>query len=149
MATTDMTPTEKDGRGQSDRLEDSPVMARLLDALKEGTDIGHYGRLTFTMIAQYFLDDDELVALLARQPDHGEEDARRLVTQVKTRGYNPPKRERSLQWQSEQEYAICSTPDDPASCNVYAELRFPDSVYDNIGEFWEEKAEAGAGNRTS
>ena len=52
------------------------------------------------------------------------------------------KRERILQWQAQQEFPICPTPDDPQACNVYRELRFPDSVYEQIGEYWEEKAEA-------
>jgi DNA primase large subunit len=134
--------TDKSTRGQSENLQDSPMMARLMENLEQGTDIGHYGRLTFAMIARHFLDEEELVRLLANQPDHGEDDARKLVMQVKGRDYNPPKRDRILQWQAEQDFAICPTPDDPSSCNVYSELKFPDDVYENIGEFWEEKAEA-------
>jgi hypothetical protein len=52
---------------RSEDLRDSPMMAHLLDALEEGTDIGHYGRLTFAMIARHFMDEDELVRLLADQ----------------------------------------------------------------------------------
>lgn len=126
---------------QSDNLSDSPMMAHLMKALEEGTDIGHYGRLTFTMVAQWFLPEDKLVSLLSKQPG-GEEDARRLVVEVKGHGYNPPKRDQVLQWQAEQEFPICPTPDDPGTCNVYSELHFPDQVYENIGTFWEEKAEA-------
>ena len=129
-------------RGQSENLTDSPMMAHLLQALRAGTDIGHYGRLVFVMVAQWFMDEDELVELLAKQPDHDEEEARRLVAQVKARGYNPPKREKILAWQREQDFPICPDADDPSSCNVYAELKFPDQVYENIGEFWEEKVEA-------
>lgn len=33
------------------------------------------------------------------------------------------------------------TPDEPGTCNVYAELHFPPDIYDNINEFWEERAE--------
>jgi hypothetical protein len=117
------------------------MMAHLLDALEAGTDVGHYGRLTFAMIARHFLDEAELVRLLANQPDHGEDDARRLVRQVEGRDYNPPKRERILEWQAQQDFPICPTPDDPQSCNVYRELRFPDSIYEQIEEFWEEKAQ--------
>ena len=128
--------------GRSTDLRDSPMMAHLLDALEAGTDIGHYGRLTFVMVARHFLDEDELVRLLSMQPDHNEDDMRALFEQVEGRDYNPPKRERILQWQAEQDFPICPTPDDPASCNVYRELRFPDSVYEHIGEFYHEKAEA-------
>ena len=37
--------------GRSTDLRDSPMMAHLMDALEAGTDIGHYGRLTFAMVA--------------------------------------------------------------------------------------------------
>lgn len=123
-------------------LRQSPMMAHLLDALQEGTDIGHYGRLTFAMVARHFLDDAETVALLSKQSDSSEEDARRLLVQVEGRDYNPPKRERILAWQQEQDFPICPDASDPSSCNIYSDLRFPDSVYENIEEFYEEKAEA-------
>jgi len=129
-----------DGRG--DNLRHSPMMAHLLDALEAGTDIGHYGRLTFAMIARHFMPEDELIGLLAKQPDQDEDQARALLLQVQQRDYNPPKRERILEWQAQQDFPICPTPDDPRSCNVYQELRFPDGIYDNINEFWEEKAGA-------
>jgi hypothetical protein len=127
--------------GRSENLRDSPMMAHLMDALQAGTDINHYGRLTFAMVARHFLDEDELVKLLANQPDHGEEDARALLRQMEARNYNPPKRERILEWQAQQDFPICPTPDDPGSCNVYSELRFPDDIYHQIGEFWEERAQ--------
>jgi hypothetical protein len=130
---------------RSENLRDSPMMAHLLDALEAGTDVGHYGRLTFAMIARHFLDEDELVGLLARQPGCDEGEARSLVRQVQGRDYNPPKRERILQWQAQQDFPICPTPDDPQGCNVYRELRFPEGVYEHIDEFWEEKAEAQEG----
>jgi hypothetical protein len=126
----------------SDNLRDSPMMAHLLDALEAGTDIGHYGRLTFAMVARHFMDENELVDLLAKQPDQDADKARAMVLQVKGKDYNPPKRDRILEWQAQQDFAICPTPDDPASCNVYRELRFPQGIYDNIGEFWEEQAAA-------
>ena len=80
--------------GRSDNLLDSPMMAHLLEAIQAGTDIGHYGRLTFAMIARYFLPEDELVRLLAKQPGQNEEAARALLLQVQGHDYNPPKRER-------------------------------------------------------
>src|SRR4051794_1873735 len=92
---------------RSTNLRDSPMMTYLLDALEAGTDVGHYGRLTFAMIARHFLDEDELVRLLAAQPDQTEQDARSLLLQVEGRDYNPPKRERILAWQAEQEFPIC------------------------------------------
>ena len=129
---------ERQEDGRSENLRDSEMMAYLLDALEAGTDIGHYGRLTFAMIARHFLDEDELIRLLGNQPDHDETEARALVRQVKARDYNPPKRERILEWQAQQDFPICPTPDDPAGCNVYRELRFPQDIYDNINEFYTE-----------
>ena len=129
---------------RSDDLGDSPMMAHLLDALESGKDIGHYGRLTFAMVARHFMEEDELVNLLAGQPEQDETSARALVLQVQQRDYNPPKRDRILEWQAEQDFPICPTPDDPNSCNVYSELRFPDSIYESINEFYTEQAEAGA-----
>jgi len=127
---------------QSENMQDSPMMAHLLSALKEGTDIGHYGRLTFVMIARHFLKDDEIIELLSHQPDHNATEAQALLHQVKARNYNPPKRERILEWQAQQDFAICPTPDDAGSCNVYQELHFPDGIYDNINNFYEEQAKA-------
>lgn len=129
-----------DGRGT--QLRDSPMMARLLDALERSEDIGHYGRLTFTMIARFFMDDDHLVALLAKQPGQSEMDARAMVRQVETHDYSPPTRDRILVWQREQAYQIVPDPDDPNSGNVYKEMRFPEEVYERIEDYYEEQAEA-------
>lgn len=126
--------------GRSADLRDSPMMAHLLDALEAGTDIGHYGRLTFAMVARHFLDEETLVGLLARQPEQDETRARAMLRQVTAKDYNPPKRERILAWQAQQDFPICPTPDDPNACNVYSELRFPDHIYENINEYYVEQA---------
>lgn len=123
-----------------EELRQSPMMDHLLRALENGEDIGHYGRLTFAMVARYFVDNEELVGLLAEDTDESEREARALVQQVEEKGYNPPRRERILQWQAEQEFEICPTPDDPDSCNVYNELTFPDELYQDIEEYREEKS---------
>ncbi len=128
--------------GSRDALEKSPMMAHLLDGLDHKTDIGEYGRLTFAMVARFFLSEDEMVHLLKEQPGMNEESARALVLQVNRHDYNPPKRERVLQWQQQQDFQICPDEEDPNSCNVYKELEFPQELYDRIGEFWEEKSEA-------
>src|SRR5262245_47163860 len=122
--------------GRSDDLRDSPMMAHLLDALQAGQDIGHFGRLTFAMVARHFMDEDDLVRLLGDQPDHGEDEARALLRQGEAKACNPPKRDRVVAWQAQQDYPICPSPDDPDACNVYRELRFPDSVYDHINEYY-------------
>jgi hypothetical protein len=123
-------------------LRESPMMAHLVDALKDGQDVGHYGRLVFAMVARHFLEERELVKLLTAQPGMDDEKARALFLQVQGRDYSPPKRETILEWQAQQEFPICPNPDDPDACNLYRELKFPDDVYEAIGEFWEEKAEA-------
>lgn len=125
---------------RSTDLHDSPMMAHLLDALEQGHDIGHYGRLTFVMIAHHFLEDGEIEKLLTGQPEMDETAIRALIAQVKERDYNPPKRERILEWMQRQDFPICPDPDDPNACNVYRELQFPDKIYEQINEFWEEKA---------
>src|SRR2546423_12026965 len=140
---TSKSAKDKDVPKSDDRdstLRASPMMVHLLDALEAGTDIGHYGRLTFTMVARHFLDEEELVQLLANQPDQDDTKARALVLQVKQKDYNPPKRDRILQWQAQQDFPIVPDPDDPDSGNVYRELRFPDDVYEHINEYYVEKA---------
>jgi len=121
-------------------LRRDSMMSHLLDALDRGEDIGHYGRLTFAMVARHFLDKDELVEWLAKDGDTDENEARALVQQVEERGYNPPKRERILEWQEQQDFPICPNPDDPDACNVYKELDLPDEIFENIQEYREEKA---------
>ncbi|RPI87579.1 MAG: hypothetical protein EHM41_04460 [Chloroflexi bacterium] len=116
------------------------MMAHLIDSLEAGVDIGHFGRLTFVMIARHFMEEDEMIKLLRKNLNA--EDAKALILQVKARDYNPPKRERILEWQKEQDFPICPNPEDPRACNVYRELRFPDSIYENIDEYWLDKAEA-------
>jgi DNA primase large subunit len=121
-------------------LRQSPVMSHMLDALDNGEDIGHYGRLAFAMIGRHFLSDDELVELLTKDRDADEGEIRAMVQQVEEKGYSPPRRDRILEWQSHQDFQICPNPDDPDACNVYNELQFPDEVYESIQEYREEKA---------
>jgi hypothetical protein len=117
------------------------MMAHLLDALEQGKDIGHYGRLVFTMVAQYFLDDEQIVKLLKQDQHFSEEQARGLVEQVRSRGYNPPRRKRILQWQKEQKFPICPS-DDPDACNVYRNLNLPEEIFLDISQYHEQKANA-------
>jgi DNA primase large subunit len=121
-------------------LRQSPMMSHMLDALDNGEDIGHYGRLVFTMIGRHFVDNDELIELLTQDNDAEEKEIRSLVQQVEEKGYSPPKRDKILEYQSQQEFAICPNPDDPDACNPYSELQFPDEVFESIQEYREEKA---------
>ncbi len=121
-------------------LRANDMMAHLLDALDEKKDIGHYGRLVFAMVARHFMDEKELVKYLHKNPGVSEKEARALVQQVQGRDYNPPRRDRILEWQKEQAFPICPNPDDPDACNVYKDLKFPDDIYENIEEYREQKA---------
>jgi DNA primase large subunit len=122
-----------------ENLRQSPIMNHLLDALDRGQDIGHYGRLTFAMVAHHFLESDELVEWLSKDGDTDENEARTLAQQVEERDYNPPRRERILEWQEQQDFLICPNPADPDACNVYNELQFPDEVYQDIQEYQEKR----------
>ncbi|HEU5431121.1 MAG TPA: hypothetical protein VFU81_05630 [Thermomicrobiales bacterium] len=123
-------------------LRQSPMMAHLLDALDQGKDIGHYGRLTFAMIAHYFLDRDELVDWLRKDPDMDEGAAKALVQEVESRDYNPPSRRTILEWQGKQDFPICPTPDDPDACNPYQELPMPEGVLQDIEQYRERQFDA-------
>ena len=120
-------------------LRSSPTMSHLLEALERGEDIGHYGRLTFAMAAHHFMDKEELVKTLMKGGGTDEHKARALVQEVEARDYNPPSRERILQWQAKQEFPICAKPDDPDSCNLYTELELPEEVFDHIEEYREQQ----------
>jgi DNA primase large subunit len=125
----------------ADDLRKNGMMAHLLDALERGQDIGHYGRLVFAMVARHFLSEEELVQTLLKNPGFTEEKARALYVQVQGKDYNPPRRERILEWQKQQDFPICPNPDDPDACNVYKDLQFPAHVYENITGYYQQKAE--------
>jgi len=123
-----------------DELKKSEMMTHLLDALNSGDDIGHYGRLTFAMVARHFLSETELIKYLRKDPGCDEAEAKALVKQVQGKDYNPPKRDRILEWQQHQDFPICPNSDDPDSCNVYKDLTFPDEVYEHITSYYEQKS---------
>ncbi|MBV9386800.1 MAG: hypothetical protein JOZ78_10275 [Chroococcidiopsidaceae cyanobacterium CP_BM_ER_R8_30] len=125
-----------------EELRKNGMMAYLLDALAAGKDIGHYGRLVFAMVARHFLSEEELIGHLQQDHDFSEAQARALYQQVQGKDYNPPKRERVLEWQQHQEFPICPNPDDPDACNVYKDLQFPEHVYENISSYYEHKADS-------
>ncbi|HVG27787.1 MAG TPA: hypothetical protein VM865_09290 [Acidobacteriaceae bacterium] len=123
-------------------LRQDGMMAHLLDGLGRGEDIGHYGRLVFTMVARHFLTEQQLMDELTRDRDFDENQARQMVRQVRAHDYSPPRRERILEWQAEQSFPIIPDPADPDSGNVYKSLRFPKGLYQHIGQYQEEKAES-------
>ncbi|MGC1310008.1 MAG: hypothetical protein WA885_22500 [Phormidesmis sp.] len=122
-------------------LRKNNTMAHILDALDDGKDIGHYGRLTFAMVAQYFADEEEIVSHLQKDKDFSEEEARSLYQQVTSKEYSPPSRDSILEWQSQQDFQICPNPDDPDAGNVYQDLTFPESVYNSISSYNQKKSD--------
>ncbi len=123
-----------------DDLRQNNTMAHILEALDDGKDIGHYGRLTFAMVAQYFADEQEIVKQLQKDKDFSEEEAKSLYQQVTSKHYSPPSRDSLLEWQSNQDFQIVPDPEDPDSGNVYQDLTFPKSVYESISHYNEEKS---------
>lgn len=124
-----------------EELRKNDMMGHLLDSLDAGKDIGHYGRLVFAMVARHFLSEDELIGYLTKDSDFNEAQARSLYQQVQGKDYNPPRRERVLEWQKQQDFPICPNADDPDACNVYKDLQFPDHVYEHISEYYQNKGE--------
>jgi DNA primase large subunit len=122
-----------------EELRKSEMMAHLLDALEAGEDIGHYGRLTFAMIARHFMSKEESIEYLTKDQDCSESEAKALYQQVQGKDYDPPKRDRILEWQHHQDFPICPNPDDPDACNVYRDLEFPSHVYEHISSYYEQK----------
>jgi DNA primase large subunit len=123
-------------------LKQSQMMNHMLEALENGEDIGHYGRLTFAMVGVYFANDDELVQVMTQDEDADEREVRAMVQQVREKGYNPPNRDKILEWQQKQDFQICPNPDDPDACNVYSELDMPQEVLEDIQEYQEKRQSA-------
>ncbi|BAS57553.1 MULTISPECIES: hypothetical protein [Leptolyngbya] len=121
-------------------LRKSDMMAHLLDALDAGENIEHYGRLVFAMVARHFLSQEEVIEYLLKDEECSEAEAKSLYQQVQGKDYNPPKRDRVLDWQQHQNFPICPNPDDLDACNVYRDLEFPQHVYEHISSYYEQKA---------
>ncbi len=133
----------EDGMSGEAELRKDSMMAHLLDSLNEGKDIGHYGRLIFAMVARHFLPHDEVLAWMMKDKDVDEEKARLMLRQVEGRDYNPPRRDKILSYQQQQEFPILPFPDDPDCGNLYRNLKFPDEVYQHIGHYQEAKMDSG------
>jgi hypothetical protein len=125
-----------------EELKKNSMMAHLIASLEQGKDIGHYGRLVFAMVARHFLPAEEVCALLTKDCDFSADQAQLLLKQVEGKDYNPPKRDRVLAWQQEQDFPICPNPEDPDACNVYKDLNFPDHVYQHIQHYVAQKSGA-------
>ncbi|ADW67706.1 hypothetical protein [Granulicella tundricola] len=129
--------------GGVEELRKDSMMAHLLDSLAAGKDIGHHGRLVFAMVARHFLPHDEVLRYLTHDKDFSNEQALLMLRQVEGRDYSPPKRERILEWQSQQDFPILPDPEDPDCGNLYRNLKFPTEIYDHIGHYQEEKLHSG------
>jgi hypothetical protein len=138
-ATDENMPASVEGEVE---LRKDSMMAHLLDSLQAGKDIGHYGRLVFAMVARHFMPHQDVLAWLMRDPDFHQEDAVNMLRQVEGRDYNPPKRDRLLAWQAQQEFPILPNPEDPDCGNLYRNLKFPDTIYDHISHYQEQRASA-------
>ena len=136
--------TKTTGResGEEELRKDS-MMAHLLDALDHKKDIGHYGRLVFAKVARHFLPHEEVLAWMMKDKDVDEEKATLMLRQVEGKDYNPPRRDKILSYQAQQEFPILPNANDPDCGNLYRNLKFPDEVYKHIGHYQEEKMEAG------
>jgi hypothetical protein len=119
-----------------EELKSEPMMAHLLATLDSKHSIGHYGRLVFAMVARHFLSPGEVAAYLEKDPECDRAQAESMITQVESRDYLPPKRERILEWMRRQEFPVCPDPNDPGQCNVYRNLEFPKEVYEKIEQFY-------------
>ncbi|MGI4852510.1 MAG: hypothetical protein ACRYF4_00520 [Janthinobacterium lividum] len=125
--------------GGEEELRKDPMMAHLLDSLNAGTDVGHYGRLVFAMVARHFLPHEEVLAYLTKDRDFNDDQAAAMLHQVEGRDYSPPRRERLMEWQREQEFQFLDAAD-PDSGNLYRNLKFPDAIYQHIGHYQEHKS---------
>lgn len=135
------TKTANDAPSGEESLRKNSMMAHLLDSLDAGKDIGHYGRLVFAMVARHFMEPDAVADYLGKDKDFSPDEACALVAQVQGKDYNPPRREKILDYQSQQDFPIIPNPDDPDAGNVYRDLHFPEHVYEHISEYYEHKTE--------
>lgn len=139
---TESAETVETTNGGVAELRKDSMMAHLLDSLEAGNDIGHYGRLVFAMVARHFMSHQDVLAWLSRDPDLKEADAVNMLRQVEGRDYNPPKRERLLEWHLQQNFPILPHPEDPDCGNLYRNLKFPDTIYNHISHYQEQKESA-------
>lgn len=129
--------------GGIEELRKDSMMAHLLDSLEAGKDIGHYGRLVFAMVARHFLPHEEVLAWMLKDKDDTEEKATLMLRQVEGRDYNPPRRDKILEYQSKQDFPILPNPEDPDCGNLYRNLKFPDEIYEHIGHYQEARMDSG------
>ena len=79
---------------------------------------------------------------LTLDKDFSHDQALVMLRQVEARDYNPPKRDRILEWQAQQDFLLLPHPDDPDCGNLYRNLKFPTEIYNHIEHYQEEKLHA-------
>ncbi len=123
---------------QAEDMRRSQMMARLWDDLEKGVDVGHFGRLLFTMVARHYMNETQVITLLSRNIPV--EDAQAMLLLVNSRNYNPPKPNKIRKWQEKQDYKIIppEKAHDLAWGNVYKELRLPMEIYSQVQDFYKE-----------
>eukprot|EP01111_Echinosteliopsis_oligospora_P013308 TRINITY_DN474_c0_g1_i1.p1 TRINITY_DN474_c0_g1~~TRINITY_DN474_c0_g1_i1.p1 ORF type:complete len:233 (-),score=59.65 TRINITY_DN474_c0_g1_i1:219-917(-) len=129
-------PQMNDEQGEIELRRD-PMMTHLMDSLYKREHIGHYGLLTYAMIARHFLSRQSVIRMLMLDPQSTEESANLLYDQVSNKDYSPPKRDRILEWQSMQEFPIIPNTSDDSCGNVYKHLHFPAYVYEHISQYYQ------------
>lgn len=124
---------------RSEDMRASAMMDRLWTDLSKGTDVGHYGRLVFCMIARHFLDEKEIIKLLGKSVPT--EEAAAMLVEVNRTNYSPPRPAKIRQWQKNQQYKIIPEDKDQSWGNVYTELQLPQEIYENVTNFYKDTKE--------
>jgi len=70
------------------------------------------------MIGRHAVSSDELVELLTKDHDADEQEMRALVQQVGEKGYSPPRREKFLEYQSQQDFRSAPSPTIPTHATL-------------------------------
>jgi len=118
-------------------LRKDRMMSYLMDCLNQGVHIGHYGQLIFAMIAHHFMTEHEVIQYLMKDPSMDVTEAQNMYRQVQAKDYNPPRKEKILEWQSQQQFKIIPDNADSEFGNVYKDLTFPEHVYSHITEYYQ------------
>jgi hypothetical protein len=135
-------PDSEGNEGGEAELRKDSMMAHLLDSLDAGKDIGHYGRLVFATVARHFMPHDVVLAWMMKDRDVDEEKARLMLRQVEGKDYSPPRRDKILSYQAQQEFPILPDPEDPDCGNLYRNLKFPSEIYEHISQYQEAKMDS-------
>eukprot|EP00026_Physarum_polycephalum_P010157 Phypoly_transcript_10309.p1 GENE.Phypoly_transcript_10309~~Phypoly_transcript_10309.p1 ORF type:complete len:343 (+),score=53.94 Phypoly_transcript_10309:109-1137(+) len=112
------------------------MMSYLMDSLNVGQHIGHYGCLVFVMVAHHFMTETAVINYLLKDPAMSPTQAKSLYDQVVAHDYNPPRREKILEFQTHQAFPIIPNTANQDFGNVYKDLRFPDHVYEHIAAYY-------------